>query len=173
MSRNPALFHYTMFWLKDNFVALDVLALPLMNNTANCDRLCKLLDLVMHEILERTLCCWECLAACIQECQRSFITILVFLHNLLQFWSFTGDALASERQLYLGGAPSTLYWSQVIQRYPLNLSILLSGGKETKMDWLSNGEWSASSPITKSSLKASCGTQLFLLMNFFNSLGSG
>jgi len=30
---------------------------------------------------------------------------------------------------------------QINQDYPLNLSILISGGKETKKDTLSNGEW--------------------------------
>lgn len=30
---------------------------------------------------------------------------------------------------------------QIKQDYPLNLSILLSGGKESKSDFPSNGEW--------------------------------
>ena len=42
--------------------------------------------------------------------------------------------------------------SQMKQDYPLNLSILLSGGKETKKDVLSSGEWIGQSSKLKSSL---------------------
>jgi len=44
------------------------------------------------------------------------------------------------------------YWHQIRQGYPLNLSILLSGGKETKKDVLSSGEWIGQSSKLKSSL---------------------
>jgi hypothetical protein len=40
------------------------------------------------------------------------------------------------------------------QDYPLNLSILLSGGKETNKDALSNGEWSGQSSTWKSDSQA-------------------
>ena len=40
--------------------------------------------------------------------------------------------------------------SQIRQDYPLNLSILISGGKETNKDSLSNGEWSGKSSNLKS-----------------------
>ena len=39
------------------------------------------------------------------------------------------------------------------QEYPLNLSILLSGGKETNKDALSNGEWSGQSSTWKSGIQ--------------------
>ena len=39
------------------------------------------------------------------------------------------------------------FWPQIKQDYPLNLSILISGGKETNKDSLSNGEWSGKSSI--------------------------
>ena len=42
------------------------------------------------------------------------------------------------------------YWPQVLQDYPPNLSILVSGGTKTKLNSPSNGEWSAYSPTTKS-----------------------
>ena len=50
----------------------------------------------------------------------------------------------------------TLDWATIIgppisQEYPLNLSILLGGGKETNKDSLSNGEWSGNSSEWKSS----------------------
>ena len=40
---------------------------------------------------------------------------------------------------------------QIKWEYPLNLSILISGGKETNKDSLSNGEWSGKSSNLKSS----------------------
>ena len=36
-------------------------------------------------------------------------------------------------------------WSQIMQENPLNLSILISGGKETNKDSLSKGDWSGKS----------------------------
>ena len=42
------------------------------------------------------------------------------------------------------------FWPQIRQDYPLNLSILISGGKETNKDSLSNGEWSGKSSKCKS-----------------------
>ena len=41
-------------------------------------------------------------------------------------------------------------WSQIRQEYPLNLSISLSGGKETNKDSPSNGEWRGKSSNLKS-----------------------
>ena len=45
---------------------------------------------------------------------------------------------------------SPFHWSQIRQEYPLNLSILISGGKETNKDSPSNGEWSGKSSNLKS-----------------------
>lgn len=42
------------------------------------------------------------------------------------------------------------YWSEMKRDNPLNLSILIRGGKETNKDSLSNGEWSGKSSIWKS-----------------------
>jgi len=44
----------------------------------------------------------------------------------------------------------TKFWSQLRRDYPLNLSILIRGGKETNKDALSNGEWSGQSSSWKS-----------------------
>ena len=46
-------------------------------------------------------------------------------------------------------------WPQIRQGYPLNLSILISEGKKTNKDSLSNGEWSRKSSNLKSPMLAS------------------
>ena len=51
-------------------------------------------------------------------------------------------------------AETTTFWPQIRQDYPLNLSILISGGKETNKDSPSNGEWSGTSSNLKSALLA-------------------
>ena len=57
--------------------------------------------------------------------------------------------------------PKTSYiWPQIRQDYPLNLSILISGGKETNKDSPSNGEWSGTSSNLKSPLLATANCSL-------------
>ena len=51
-------------------------------------------------------------------------------------------------------------WPQIRQDYPLNLSILISGGKETNKDSPSNGEWSGNSSSLKSPLLATANCSL-------------
>ena len=60
-------------------------------------------------------------------------------------------------------------WSQIKQEDPLNLSISISGGKETNRDSLSNGEWSGNS----SNLKSLCFAQRIVVSRdtFGGSLG--
>ena len=53
------------------------------------------------------------------------------------------------------------HWPQIRQDYPLNLSILISGGKETNKDSLSNGEWSGNSSSLKSLLLATANCSLW------------
>ena len=49
------------------------------------------------------------------------------------------------------GATSSLpLWPQIRQDHPLNLSISISGGRETNRDSLSNGEWSGNSSSRQS-----------------------
>ena len=52
------------------------------------------------------------------------------------------------------------FWPQIRQDYPLNLSILISGGKETNKDSPSNGEWSGISSNLKSPLLATANCSL-------------
>lgn len=48
------------------------------------------------------------------------------------------------------------YQPQIKWDYPLNLSILISGGRETNKDFHSNGEWSGNSPNLKSIAILNC-----------------
>ena len=50
---------------------------------------------------------------------------------------------------FLGKETHTINTSSNRRDYPLNLSISISGGKETNKDSLSNGEWSGNSPNVK------------------------
>ena len=52
-------------------------------------------------------------------------------------------------------ANSHTSWPQIRQGYPLNLRILISGGKETNKDSPSNGEWSGKGSNLKSPMLAS------------------
>ena len=52
------------------------------------------------------------------------------------------------------------FWPQIRRDYPLNLSILISGGKETNKDSPSNGEWSGTSSNLKSPLLAAANCSL-------------
>lgn len=45
-----------------------------------------------------------------------------------------------------GNGTSYLTWPEIRRDYPLNLSILVSGGRETNEDSLSNGERTGKSP---------------------------
>ena len=61
---------------------------------------------------------------------------------------------------YFDLVESFYFWPQIRQDYPLNLSILISGGKETNKDSLSNGEWSGTSSNLKSLLLATANCSL-------------
>ena len=57
-----------------------------------------------------------------------------------------GAGSRSRRVRSPGHGSATRNRPEVGRGYPLNLSILLSGGRETNEDSLSNGEWSGKSP---------------------------
>ena len=58
--------------------------------------------------------------------RMQLVSLVIFLEALLQLCA-------------LHGSPST-YQLQIERGYPLNLSILISGGKENNCDSISNGE---------------------------------
>ena len=73
------------------------------------------------------------------------------------------DAVLNEhcsRVYPLGQTSNFIFWPQIRQDYPLNLSILISGGKETNKDSPSNGEWSGISSNLKSPLLATANCSL-------------
>ena len=86
-----------------------------------------------------------------EPCITLFV-LLGRLNLLLSFWSMYVCMFCMvfwNRQISL-----LLFWPQIRQDYPLNLSILISGGKENNYDSPSNGEWSGISSNLKSALLA-------------------
>ena len=67
------------------------------------------------------------------------------------------DVISSSNELIF---VHSFFWPQIRQDYPLNLSILISGGKETNKDSPSNGEWSGISSNLKSPLLATANCSL-------------
>ena len=66
------------------------------------------------------------------------------------FWSVGKVTTSINSMTWWLFADALKTWSQIRQEYPLNLSILISGGKETNRDSLSNGEWTGNSSNLKS-----------------------
>ena len=77
------------------------------------------------------------------------------LNSLLSFWQCFKSLLPFSKE------KPQHHWPQIRQDYPLNLSILISGGKETNKDSLSNGEWSGNSSSLKSLLLATANCSLW------------
>ena len=74
---------------------------------------------------------------------QSLINNLLFYHH----WTVVFSSLES---MFIHHSIFYNSWPQIRQDNPLNLSILLSGGKETNKDTSSNGEWSRYSSSLKS-----------------------
>ncbi len=70
--------------------------------------------------------------------------IALFINALFKF-----DACYFKSYVYTFDLRLTMFlnfWSQIRKRYPLNLSILLSGGRENNSDSLSSGDRTGNSP---------------------------
>ena len=76
----------------------------------------------------------------------SVLSVCVKIEVFLWMWQYKGSEQQSSL-LWYNSIPShlSLFWPQIRQDYPLNLSISISGGKETNKDSLSSGEWSGKS----------------------------
>lgn len=57
------------------------------------------------------------------------------------------------------------HWPRLKREYPLNLSISVSGGKQTKQDSLSNCEWTEISPTSKPPCICMGGNVMFWCLN--------
>lgn len=71
------------------------------------------------------------------------------MNVLIGVWCLLDYNWSSERSVFIDRQVIN-FWPQIRQDYPLNLSILISGGRETNKDSLSNGEWSGKSSNLKS-----------------------
>ena len=81
------------------------------------------------------------------------------LNSFVIFWhpasfgvatsSVSGSFLRLGQSNFSARCSTFNYQLQIERGYPLNLSILISGGKENNCDSLSNGEWSGKRPSTK------------------------
>ena len=99
-------------------------------------------------------CNLGCLSLDVSEPGSVHCVLLGRLNLLLSFFS---GACAMHCPVFFFSSFSSensWFWPQIRQDYPLNLSILISGGKETNKDSPSNGEWSGTSSNLKSALLA-------------------
>ena len=112
---------------------MDISALVTMKNAANCENHCELQN---HESVDF----WT------QPVPFRHVWFSAsFAHNckccaLAKIWRLKSDKLDLK----------TIWAPELKQDYPLNLSISVSGGKETNKDYLSSGERSGKSSKWKS-----------------------
>ena len=148
-----------------------------MKNAAKCEKCCDLHESVSHLIFERKWHCYVSSSMSVWESQNKInsswelgLTLCIvgaFGLNRSSWWaSQYGSMCASETVVPISHSgrvaefwtqfakPTNQIRSQIRQDYPLNLSISISGGKETNKDSLSNGEWSGNSSNLKSGVKA-------------------
>ena len=110
--------------------------------------------------------CWTCLSKCLNLalCDHFGCFAKAQLASVLSaLWnprSFSKCSLTQLFQFQTWESCSFDLWPQIKQDYPLNLSILISGGKETNKDSPSNGEWSGMSSNLKSLLLAAANCSL-------------
>ena len=141
---------------------MDILVPITMKNAAKCDTQCELQNSASHQIFERKLRWRDILPACLFQCvkftshnpMRLMATFLVEYAwvksnfqrsgHLQKWFRWNHWTAQSSRIELLQSAP------EIKQDYPLNLSISVSGGKETNKDCLSSGERSGKSSKWKS-----------------------
>ena len=94
------------------------------------------------------------------ELDRWFRPVSIGRLNLLLSYPIVLIDLSWVRPEFLRKTQKSIFWPQIRRDYPLNLSILISGGKETNKDSPSNGEWSGNSSSLKSPLLATANCSL-------------
>ena len=84
--------------------------------------------------------------------KSQLVFVLTENNQQKQFHSIPGSSQEEEK--------ISEFWPQIREDYPVNLRILISGGKETNKDSASNSEWSGNSPSLKSPLLATANCSL-------------
>ena len=138
-----------------------------MKSVAKYDKSCELQDSVNHQILEHKWYPWATKGISGSDSFQTNKIIILLIQFEIQltksFWlpgGKLGSCFSKELFKLFPGFVKTnfaIFWADLREEYPLNLSILLSGGQETNKDSLSTGEGSGKS----SSLKS--GTSVFEL----------
>ena len=141
-----------------------LLAPVLMKNVASCDKQCELQNSVNHQIYECKLHSLDIQGACLSEhCVKpthsgmtreplmfgdawlsmylnSIAIAKVVFGRLSQPLSLLKTTKAIQFSSWIKRADYQELWLQIREDYPLNLSILISGGKEINKDSPSNDE---------------------------------
>ena len=162
---------------------MDILVPIPMKSAAKCDTQCELQNSANHQILERNWRWRDILSACLFQCLKTskhhnvFDWLYarksgqVYLTWKMYAWIFGGSielvtdssvisygyiSLRSNlKKTRIGFFQNHLSSaSEIRQEHPLNLSILLSGGKEINEDCLSSGERSGKSSIRIGGLRS-------------------
>jgi hypothetical protein len=143
---------------------MDILVPITMKNAAKCDTQCELQNSASHQIFERIPRFGDIPLPCLFQCVKltSYILMRLRSHSLVENefmrclpltkWSHI-NVISSEPRDHLHKWITNRHLqssSEIKQEHPLNLSISVSGGKETNKDYLSSGEWTGKSSHWKS-----------------------
>ena len=102
----------------------------------------------------------SCFNVCRSMDLNRVVLLCVLLGRLNLLLSFSAVSWCVYNVFSFDLVENSYFWPQIRQDYPLNLSILISGGKETNKDSPSNGEWSGISSNLKSLLLATANCSL-------------
>ena len=151
---------------------MDILAPITMKNAAKCDTQCELQNSASHQIFERKLRWRDILSACLFQCVKfiSHISMRLRFVFLVKYeWVKLSFQRSGHLQKWLRWVKLSIKNSlinflqsapEIKQEHPPNLSISVSGGKETNKDCLSSGERSGKSSKWKSAVERSWNCKL-------------
>ncbi len=163
------------------FSTVDILVPISMKNAANCDTQCELQKPASHQIFERTWrwpysqhVCFSVLGNHKNNIMRlkspkkrflplnkkgyEFWLVPKRSSHFFRKWSrYKDNSSRTHIKVFLFIKNISLHSApEIKQDYPLNLSISVSGGKETNKDCPSSGEWTGKSSDLKSVLYKVC-----------------
>jgi hypothetical protein len=145
---------------------MDILVPITMKNAAKCDTQCELQNSASHQIFERKLRLGDILWACLFQCVKFISHTLMrlrFVFLVKYEWVKLSFQRSGQLQNWLRWVKLSIKNSlinflqstpEIKQDHPLNLSISVSGGKETNKDCLSSGERSGKSSKWKSACES-------------------